>query len=355
MERKSYMLFLRYIPNFAVAVIVAISLILYPQKIADGIKNGLLLLAGNIIPSLFPFMVLSSYVAQCPFTEFIARISEKPCKKMFKTNGYGISAVVLGMLGGYPIGAKTVAEFYQSGKITKNEAERLFNWCINPGSAFVITAVGSFMLSSLKRGIILYSSTLLSSLVIGIVMRYLSDGAQNPLCNEAPKDNKSCFVNSVSTGSEAMLSVCGWVLTFSGLSALTDIFITDPKYSLIVKAILEVTTGCVSAAERGLSLPIISAVLGFGGFAVIFQVGRYMHVCGVQLKKLLCARIINSALNAFFCAQLIRIFPQSETVFSVIPTNTAPFTVSHSFTATVILIIMCVVLIFEVDNKKKIC
>lgn len=355
MERKSYMLFLRYVPNFTVAVIVAVSLILYPQKFADGIKSGLLLLAGNIIPSLFPFMVLSSYIAQCPFTEFIARISEKPCNKLFKTNGYGVCAVILGMLGGYPIGAKTVAEFYQSGKITKNEAERLFNWCINPGPAFVITSVGSFMLSSFRSGLILYLSTLLSSFVIGVVMRFLGDGSESVLCNEAPKATKGGFVNSVSVGSEAMLSVCGWVLTFSGLSVLTDILVANPKYSLLVKAILEVTTGCVNAAENELSLPIISAILGFGGFAVIFQVGRYMYICGVQLKQLLCARIVNSALNAFFCAQLVKLFPQSEPVFSSAASPHTALTFSHSFAATVVLIIMCIVLILEVDNKKKMC
>lgn len=355
MERKSYLPFLRHLPTFAVAVITAVSLIIYPKEIADGIKSGLFLLGSNIIPSLFPFMVLSTYVAQCPFTSFLAQIGEKACLKIFKTNGYGVTAVILGLLGGYPIGAKTVAEFYESGRITKNEAERLFVWCINPGPAFVITSVGSFMLSSFTSGLILYASTLLSSLVMGFIMRFLSDGTKTEYVSPPQKNNTGAFVNSVAVGGEAMLSVCGWVLTFSGISALADIFITDPSSSLLIKAILEVTTGCVSAAAHRLTLPLVSAVLGFGGLAVIFQVGRYMYICGVQLKRLLCARLVNSALNAFFCLQLTKLFPQSTEVFASVTVATETFTLSHSLTAAAVLIIMCIVLIFEVDNKKKVC
>lgn len=353
MKRKKYITLLRYLPPFIVSVFVAAALIACPKEAANGVKNGLSLLGSNIIPSLFPFMVLSSYISGSPLTDYITRITEKICIKLFKTNGYALMSVFLGLLGGYPIGPKTVAEFHESGKLSKNEAQRLFWWCVNPSPAFVITAVGTFMLSDYKSGIILYGSTLLSTLTTGIAMRFF--GSSEKLSPMQKSKNQTGFVEAVASGSEAMLSVCGWVLTFSEISALVDITVTDKSTAFLIKSALEVTTGCLGAAEHNASLPIISATLGFGGLAVIFQISKYLKICHIDMKIFLCSRLFCGALNAFFCSQLLRIFPISTEAFKTVTVAETVFPLSHSITATVILVIMCTVLILEVDNRKKVC
>lgn len=346
---------LKNILTLIIVSAIGVCLIIHPQETANGIKNGFLLLGNNLIPALFPFMVLSSYISSSSLSEMISKLFEKAFKTIFRTSGYGIIPFLLGALGGYPVGAKTVCEFYENGKISENDAGRLFYWCINPSPAFLITAVGTFMLGNTKSGFILYFSCILSSLTIGFFCRFLSNGEINPIKSQPLKAKESIFVKSVSKGSEGMLSICGWVLTFCVLASLCDALNLPYSVSYIIKSVGEVTTGCKNAVSSGLALPIIAGISGFGGFAVICQCASYSSICKVEMKHLICSRLISSALSGIYCSALLKLFPQCENVSVVIGTSSSTFTLYHSITASIILMIMCALLILEVDNRKKMC
>ena len=348
-------LILKNILTLAIAGAIGVCLIIHPQNTARGIKDGIHLLGNNLIPSLFPFMVLSSYISASSVSEMISKLFEKIFKRLFKASGYGIIPFILGSLGGYPVGAKTICEFYESKKISQNDAGRLLYWCINPSPAFAVTAVGTFMLNNTQSGVILYISCLLSSLTIGFFCRFLSNEEIYPIEKHSKKSKESIFVKSVSKGSEGMLSICGWVLTFCVLAALCDALNLPYTISNIIKSVGEVTTGCKNAVLSELSLPVIASLLGFGGFAVICQCASYSSTCKVGIKYLICSRLISSALSGIYCSALLKIFPQSEDVSVVIGTGTVTFTLYHSIGATIILLVMCVLLILEVDNRKKMC
>ena len=348
-------LVLKNILTMIIASAMAVCLIIYPKSTAQGIKNGFLLLGNNLIPALFPFMVLSTYISGSSIAEMISKLFEKPFKIIFKASGYGVIPFILGSLGGYPVGAKTVCEFYENGKISQNDAQRLLYWCINPSPAFLITAVGTFMLGNTTSGFLLYFSCLLSSLTVGFFCRFLSSDEIHPIENHPQKSKESLFVKSVSKGSEGIFAICGWVLTFCVLASLCDALNLPYSLSYIIKSVGEVTTGCKNAVSSGLSLPVISGISGFGGFAVICQCTSYSILCKVQTKYLICSRLINSALSGIYCSLLLKIFPQCQNVSVVIGTSTASLTLYHSMSAAIILIVMCALLILEVDNRKKMC
>ena len=354
MKRFSSLL-LKNILTLIIVSAIGVCLIIHPQNTMEGIKNGFLLLGNNLIPALFPFMVLSSYISRSSIAQMISKLFEKPFKLIFKTSGYGVLPFFLGCIGGYPVGAKTVCEFYESKKISQNDANRLLYWCINPSPAFLITAVGTFMLDNTKSGFLLYFSCLLSSLTVGFICRFLSSDEINPVETREEKSKESIFVKSVSKGSEGMLAICGWVLTFCVLASLCDAFKLPYSLSYIIKSVGEVTTGCKNAVSSGLSLPVIAGISGFGGFAVICQCASYSSICKVGMKYLLCSRLINAALSGIYCSALLKFFPQCENASVVISTNAVTFTLYHSIGATIILIIMCALLILEVDNRKKMC
>lgn len=354
MKRFSSLL-LKNIVALIIVSAIGVCLIIHPQNTVEGIKNGFILLGNNLIPALFPFMVLSSYISESSIAQIISKIFEKPFKLIFRTSGYGVISFILGCIGGYPVGAKTVCEFYENQKISRNDATRLLYWCINPSPAFLITAVGTFMLGNTKSGFLLYFSCLLASLTVGFFCRFLSSDEIYPIENQEEKQKDSIFVKSVSKGSEGMLAICGWVLTFCVLATLCDALKLPYSLSYIIKSVGEVTTGCKNAVASGLSLPVIAGICGFGGLAVICQCTSYSSVCGVPLKFLICSRLINASLSGIFCSALLKIFPQCEAVSVVIGTGTATFTLFHSIGTAIILIIMCGLLILEVDNRKKMC
>lgn len=346
----------RMLPRLFAMGICITGLLLYPSYTASGIKNGLLLLGENIIPSLFPFMVLSTYISQSPITDFISKMIDKPSRKIWNVNGNGMIAVILGLLGGYPIGAKTVAEFYNDGKVSQQEASKLMNWCVNPSPAFAITALGTFMLGNTFSGVILYVSSLLSTLYISIFTRFFNSiEIPKAAPNNQTENRGNLLIKSVSVGGEAMLSICGWVLTFSAVASLLDAVINIKGLRLFLQSISEVTNGCDICTRASLPLPAISAVIGFGGLAVIAQVSPYLNKCGVSIKQFICWRIVNGALSAFFCSGLLKLFPQSVTVFSDSVCNSPVPSLSNGASVAVVLLLMCLVFIFEVDNKRKIC
>ncbi len=353
--KNSSRLFIKNLLTLITISSVAFCLIIYPKDTANGIKNGFLLLGNSLIPSLFPFMVLSSYISQSSISEASSKIFEKNFQFIFKTSGYGVVTFILGLLGGYPIGAKTIAEFYKAEKLTQNDAQRLLFWCINPSPAFAVTAVGTFMLGNTESGFLLYASCICASLTVGFLCRFLSDGETAHITPKKASSGQNIFVKSVSSGSEAMFSVCGWVLTFSVFASLCDALRLPSSACTLIKSVAEVTTGCRNAVNANLSLPIIAAILGFGGFAVICQCAVYSSACKMRIKFLICSRLLNASLSSIYCFLLLKLFPQCAEVSMVIGTKTGYITLYHSIGATIILFIMCALLILEVDNRKKIC
>lgn len=355
MAKKILKRYLSYVLIGFMVLICLWGLIFHPEKIAQGVLKGLLLAGQKVIPSLFPFMVFSSCISKTRMFHSISYKIEKLTKKIFKISGVGFSSILLGFLGGYPVGAKSVNDIYSRGLITKNEACRLFCWCSNPSPAFVISAVGVFMFASYKSGIILYISSVLSAFVIGFCTRFFEDDKGCDISTPLFIQPKNIFTDSVSETSETTLGICGWLLTFCSISALVEVLIPQKTAMTFINCISEVTFGCETASAEGLPLPIISAILGFGGFAVIFQILTYMKSCGLSLRVFICIKALNGALNAFFCSVLMRIFPESTTVSATITAGNQVFSLSNSIITGLFLIIMCTVFVLEVDNKRKMC
>ncbi len=353
--KKLSLLLLKNLITLSIVSGITVCLIIYPEETSTGIKSALVLLCNSLIPALFPFMVLSSYISQSNIADFLCKLFERPFKFIFKTSAYGLIPFILGCVGGYPVGAKTISEFFEEGKLSQNNAEKLLYWCINPSPAFVITAVGTFMLKNTKSGIILYFSCILSSLTMGFLCRFLSNDEPTPIEKANQKLNKNIFVKSVSKGSEGMFTVCGWVLTFSVLSSLCEALKLPYTISNIIKSVGEVTTGCENAIFSRLSLPVIAGIIGFGGFAVICQCATYSSICKTEMKYLICSRLINASISAIYCSIFLEIFPQCAEVSVALCPSTTSFTLYHSVGATIVLFIMCTLLILEVDNRKKMC
>lgn len=355
MVKKFFVRYFRYIPVCALIFVCLWGFILYPEKISQGVTEGINLCVGTVIPALFPFMVFASCFSKTALFHFASAKAEKITQKLFRVSGVGFSSVMLGVLGGYPIGAKSVNDAFSRGLITQNEAARLFCWCSNPSPAFVVSAVGILMLSSYRSGALLFASTTLSALTIGFFTRFFAEDKNE--CNHPPAFHreKNIFTRSVSEAGEAMLGICAWVLTFSSISALGDAIVPEAGARTFLNCIAEVTAACKTAYEENLSLPLVGAILGFGGLGVIFQIYGYMKNCGLKLRVFLCVKLINGALTAFYCSLLMRLFPQSTTAAVTLTIGNQALQLSHSIATAVILLIMCTVFIIEVDNKRKLC
>ena len=131
----------------------ALALVTAPTQAMTGAKNGLTLCCNVIIPSLFPFFVLSSLAVDLGLAAYLGRLLEGVMRPLFRVSGCCAMAVVLGFVGGYPLGAKTALELYRQGLCTKTETERLLAFCNNSGPAFILGVVGAGIFGSGQIGL----------------------------------------------------------------------------------------------------------------------------------------------------------------------------------------------------------
>lgn len=109
---------------------------LFPDVSAAAAREGVALCLQTVLPSLFPFFVLSSLLVQSDVPRLLSRAMAGVMYPLFGVSGAGASALILGLLGGYPVGARTVAELYGRGEIAREEAEQLLAFCNNSGPGF---------------------------------------------------------------------------------------------------------------------------------------------------------------------------------------------------------------------------
>ncbi|HCC34589.1 MAG TPA: hypothetical protein DEQ02_02700, partial [Ruminococcaceae bacterium] len=135
---------------------------------AEGIFRGLTLCAEIIIPSLFVFMALCSFIIKSGAARILGNIFGPAVKLLFNLPKCAGPALLMSAAGGYPIGVRSAYELYKAGELSKLQAGRTALIAVNAGPAFIVGAVGEGMLLNRKSGFILLFAHLLSSLLLGI-------------------------------------------------------------------------------------------------------------------------------------------------------------------------------------------
>ncbi len=142
-----------------------LALMRWPQESMAAARDGLALCGNVIIPSLFPFFVLSSLVVELGMSRYLGRLLEGVMAPLFRVRGACASALALGFVGGYPVGARTAIALYENGQCSKTEAERLLAFCNNSGPAFILGVVGTGIFASSRAGLLLYLAHMAASLL----------------------------------------------------------------------------------------------------------------------------------------------------------------------------------------------
>ena len=93
---------------FSLALFAAF--LLCPAACADGVREGLALAGREALPALFPFFVASGLLVRSGLAERLGRAAARPLARLYGLPPEAAPAVILGLTGGYPVGAATVAE-----------------------------------------------------------------------------------------------------------------------------------------------------------------------------------------------------------------------------------------------------
>lgn len=265
------------------------ALALCSAQVIESCRYAVELCLSLILPSLFPFFVLSVLLNRLGLPGYLGRLLTPMASRVYGVTGAGASALLIGLTGGYPLGAAYIADMERSGAITAKEGERLLAFCNNSGPAFIIGAVGAGAFGSGKAGLLLYLCHVLSALLTGLFFR------QKDYCREIPPlQLDSVYISqalpeAVKQAMGALLNVCGFVMCFTVLVGLLD---AGGAFSLVcghlsaafglelqfthaaLTGVLEL--GSAAGALRGLTptplnMALAAGILGWGGLSVHFQ------------------------------------------------------------------------------------
>lgn len=277
--------------GFPIAVgLILLGLILYNAGAAgDACREALEMCARLLIPSLFPFFVLSGYLNRVGLPGLLGRVFAPFASRLFGVSGAGASSFVMGLLGGYPAGAAYIADMERSGSVTAREAERLLAFCSNSGPAFIVGAVGLGVFGSVRYGLMLYGIHVLAAFLTGIVFRGKHPCGEIQDVQIDTADAALSLVGAVRQATASILSVCGFAVCFSVLVRVLDAngalsllcgavaarFGFEPRFvRAMLTGLLELGSG--AAAMQGLrpapaSFALAAFLLGWGGLSVQFQ------------------------------------------------------------------------------------
>ena len=147
-------------------------LLLYSKNNLEAAKSGLLLWANSILPSLLPFFIATELLGYTNIVSFLGRLLNKLMRPFFNVPGEGAFALIMGIISGYPVGAKIVANLKAQKLCTDIEAERLIAFTNNSGPLFIIGTVGVGLFSNASLGLLIFLCHILACLTVGFIFRW---------------------------------------------------------------------------------------------------------------------------------------------------------------------------------------
>lgn len=317
-------------------------LLVFSKTNLPAVKSGLTLWATSVVPSLFPFFVSTELLMHTNIVSILGNILNKYMKPIFNVRGEGAFAFIMGIISGYPMGAKIATNFRKNNICTKEECERLLSFTNNSGPLFIIGTVGILMFGSTTIGLLLFITHILAGISVGIIFRFWKRDSSNTSSSSSHYANKNYYVsfsnlgevleNSITSSISTILLIGGFVVIFSSVisilkssgiisilstcfSPLFKILNIDTSFiSPLLCGILEITNGInaiSSIACKKLSINIIltSFLLGFGGISVLLQVLSITSKTDLSIKPYIYGKILQGILASVYTYIFINIIP----------------------------------------------
>ena len=355
-----------------VFVIITFCLVIFSRSNLNAAKNGLTLWATCVVPSLFPFFIMTNLLSQTKVVDFTGKLLNKLMRPLFNVPGIGGFAFVMGLISGYPVGAKIVADFRENGKVTKEEGERLLAFTNNSGPLFILSSVGIALFGDTATGLLLLCTHILSCITVGIILgkfskksddefRKTHNPTYNFFCYKSQAKNSNSTItnskdknfttnslasskdvslrnlggilgNSINNSIPTILMIGGFVVIFSVIISILNQthaldFISkffNPILAILgfdldfakplVSGIIELTNGVNQVS--GISIKAISQnvvlcafLLGFGGFSVLLQVFSIVAKTDLSMKKYVIGKFLQGIFAAFYTFLALKFLP----------------------------------------------
>ncbi|MCR4430126.1 MAG: sporulation integral membrane protein YlbJ [Tepidanaerobacteraceae bacterium] len=386
---KLYQLFLP-----ALAVIITISIVRYPDDAFDAAVQGLDVWFNVVLPALLPFFIGSQLLMGLGVVHFMGVLLEPFMRPFFNVPGVGSFVMAMGLASGYPVGAMLTGKLVKRKLCNAREAERLMSFTNTADPLFMVGAVAVGMFKDVRLGSIIALSHYISAIMLGIIMRFYAPKAEitpsvasknmresillkatRELLKARKEDNRpfgqllgDCIKDSINS----MLLILGFIILFSVIirivTAAGFINLLCPVINIILNClgldvnlspailsgIFEITLGTklVSSTSAPLlhRVVIVSSIIAWSGLSVHFQVASMVSDTDIRIAPYIIARIIHAVL-AGMVTYFLMVLPFKMTalvlpVFATMPQPTSQSWISIFKISSQIFILLFILILF---------
>ena len=298
----------------AITASIFIMLLIFSGEAVAGAAEGMALCANVIVPTLLPFFVLSDILCSMGLPGYLGRLFDGAFCRLFGVGGAGAAAFILGLTGGYPLGAKSVGELYRSGEISQTEARHLALFCNNSGPAFIIGMAGIGICHSAGIGVLFYIAHGLAALAVGILLCRKTEHHSSPKQAICTLELSEAISAAMTRAVKSTAMICGFIIFFSMLSGIfrtsgllgelvlllcsrTPLSVTQARAMLL--GLMELGGGISAMGSLGaepINLAICSFLLGWGGLSVHFQTASVLSGYGLKSRGMVAAKLLHGIL-----------------------------------------------------------
>jgi len=293
-----------------------------------------------LFPALFPFFVMAELMLGFGVVHFFGTLLDPLMRPVFRLPGVAGFAVTMGLVSGYPVGARLAARLREQEQISRTEGERLVAFVTTSDPIFLIGAVSVGFFHQPALAPLLAAAHYGGALVIGLIFRRyrrrepitraartagvrLLPAALAAMHRARSEDGRppgrllqdaigsALRLNIVVGGLVVFFSVVMELLARANILGLLDAVLQPllrgaglpaPLSSAFVSGLFEVTLGAKAAAESGAPLLYRAAaaawVLSWAGLSVHAQIASIIGKTDIRYAPFLAARAAHGVISA---------------------------------------------------------
>ena len=323
-------------------ILFTISLVVFSKSNLSAAKTGLSLWANSVVPSLFPFFIATELLSYTNVISVLGSYLNCLMRPLFNVPGEGSFPFIMGIISGYPTGAKIVSKFKNDGICTPTEAERLLAFTNNSGPLFIIGTVGISLFGNVEIGMLLLITHILACITVGFLFRfwkYRETKWHSSSHAFAASNSSSANISSlgkilgasITSATRTVVLIGGFVVLFSVIisivnsSGILDILCKminpilkilniSPEFSSgLISGIIELTNGVslvTSVSIKSISVNILLSafLLGFGGISVVLQVFSIVSEANISIKPYILGKLLQAIFATLYTYLIINNF-----------------------------------------------
>lgn len=377
------------IKNFFIVLlllIIMLAIISNPEESMNSANEGLNIWLNLLLPSLFPFILISNLLISFGFVKFLGRFLEPIMRPIFKVSGAGIFPFLISIVSGYPVGAKLSANLRRNNLISQTEGNRLISFSSTSGPLFIL---GTVMIGMIKVNAapLFLVPHYLAVITVGFFFRFYG-GEKSPKRTNNKRESSSQYKSlgdamgyAVKDSMNSMILVGGYVIIFT---VIIDLVLNSPGLNSILinlssllnielevlkgltAGVIELTNGCYIVSKLNIDILykvlIINFLIGWGGFSINSQAISFISQTDLNTGIYLISKLFHGIFSSIYTYVIYQVFYRDRimTVFFDFNNSLNGFPIltwleifKSSISITMSAIVFLVLLSIFVNEMKK--